>query len=175
MMASEPIDALAHMRQSNLERVYQIKIPLESYWELAESHLNDQGFDADNIPSELREQLWRGACGSTLFTINSLLANNTLAAEYGYGVEYTMALLNTFQLSNAFASQELEEDAAYLYLFEDVAVMVAFTKMEGGLVTAAAAPVFADEILGASRSGLRRLLEDFYGGEYEFEVEEITP
>lgn len=45
----EPIAALAHMRKSSLDCVYQIKIPLETYWEIVESYLEEQGLDMDDI------------------------------------------------------------------------------------------------------------------------------
>lgn len=174
----EPIAALAHMRKSSLDCAYQIKIPLEAYWELVESYLEEQGLDVDDIPQEVRERLLCGVYNSMLSTINSSLNMETLMSDRGYSTTYTMTLINNFSISDAFVSNEVEEDVAYLYMFEDAAVLVMFTKSAGGAVTAYAVPVFTDKIVGASRSEIRELLEKQMarlGFEVEVKVADITP
>lgn len=117
-------------------------------------------------------------CNSLLSNINSSLNIETLTSDRGYSIVYTSQMLNGFQISDAFASNEAEEDVAYLYMFEDVAVLVTFTKNAGGAITAAAEPVFADEIVGASRSEIRELLEKQMAGlgfEVEVKLTDITP
>ncbi|MDE5820497.1 MAG: hypothetical protein K2N41_09940 [Lachnospiraceae bacterium] len=177
MMAMEPISSLAHMYPSNLERVYQIEISSEAYWNHLLSQLDEIGIDADQTLSEMVEKYQKSAT-SILSNIGISLLYNSLVHGYGYSASYYSMFQTAFYSSTprTLVNDKLEKDTVYLYIFDDIAVMVMFSKVTEETVNASALPMLTDEIIDGSRSEIKQLLMDQIGENYiDIDVKDITP